>query len=199
MPRALRRGRAYLHGVTSPRRTPDGLSPALEHLVARFSRMVRSVGARHGLSEADLDEVVQDVRIRLWRSGATSEQIAALGASYIYRTAATAALDLLRRRRAHGAVLTDSLDTHAERLVAEPRAPGELAMHDLEQRVAEALSSIPLSRRAVVRMYLSGYEREEIADLLGWSEAKTRNLLYRGLADLRARLGGPSGEDDRNA
>ena len=29
---------------------------------------------------------------------------------------------------------------------------------------------------------------QEIADLLGWSEAKTRNLLYRGLGDLRARL-----------
>jgi RNA polymerase sigma-70 factor (ECF subfamily) len=40
----------------------------------------------------------------------------------------------------------------------------------------------------VVRMYLSGYEREEIGELLGWSEAKTRNLLYRGLVDLRAKL-----------
>ena len=29
---------------------------------------------------------------------------------------------------------------------------------------------------------------EEIAALLGWSEAKTRNLLYRGLADLRSAL-----------
>jgi DNA-directed RNA polymerase specialized sigma24 family protein len=33
-----------------------------------------------------------------------------------------------------------------------------------------------------------GHSREEIADLLGWTEAKTRNLLYRGLADVRARL-----------
>ncbi len=40
-------------------------------------------------------------------------------------------------------------------------------------------------RRSVVRMYLTGYDREEIADLLGWTEPKTRNLLYRGLADLR--------------
>jgi DNA-directed RNA polymerase specialized sigma24 family protein len=37
-------------------------------------------------------------------------------------------------------------------------------------------------------MYLAGFERDEIADLLGWSEAKTRNLLYRGLADLRESL-----------
>jgi RNA polymerase sigma-70 factor (ECF subfamily) len=37
----------------------------------------------------------------------------------------------------------------------------------------------------VVRMHLAGYERHEIADLLGWTEPKTRNLLYRGLSDLR--------------
>jgi len=33
-----------------------------------------------------------------------------------------------------------------------------------------------------------GYRREEIAELLRWSDARTRNLLYRGLADLRAVL-----------
>jgi RNA polymerase sigma-70 factor (ECF subfamily) len=37
-------------------------------------------------------------------------------------------------------------------------------------------------------MYLAGYAREEIGQLLGWSEPKTRNLLYRGMDDLRARL-----------
>jgi len=39
-------------------------------------------------------------------------------------------------------------------------------------------------------MHLAGYEREEIAALLGWTEAKTRNLLYRGLAELREVLTG---------
>jgi RNA polymerase sigma-70 factor (ECF subfamily) len=37
-------------------------------------------------------------------------------------------------------------------------------------------------------MYLAGYDSAEITQLMGWSEAKTRNLLYRGLADLRALL-----------
>ncbi len=37
-------------------------------------------------------------------------------------------------------------------------------------------------------MYLAGYSREEVAKVMGWSEAKTRNLLYRGLADLREQL-----------
>jgi RNA polymerase sigma factor (sigma-70 family) len=172
---------------SSPRNT-DALSAALEGVVARFARMVRSVGARHGLSESDLDEVLQEVRIRLWRSCATSEQVQGLGASYVYRTAATAALDLLRRRRSRGGDLTDSVDEHSERLITGAGAAEALDAHDLERQVLAALDVLPVSRRMVVRMYLSGYEREEIAELLGWSEAKTRNLLYRGLADLRARL-----------
>ena len=54
--------------------------------------------------------------------------------------------------------------------------------------MARAIDEIPASRRPPVRMHLAGYPREEIAKLMGWTEAKTRNLLYRGLADLRERL-----------
>ena len=39
-----------------------------------------------------------------------------------------------------------------------------------------------------MRLGLQGYDRFEIAHLKGWSVARTRNLLYRGLADLRALL-----------
>ena len=157
--------------------------------MSRFTTMVRSIGARHRLSEADLDEVVQDVRIRLWKSCPTSEHIQQLGTSYVYRTATSAALDLLRRRRAHGADRTESVDSVADDL-ADPGVSAGTALDadELQHQVQQAIDAIPDSRRAVVRMHLAGYSREEVAALMGWSEAKTRNLLYRGLADLRARL-----------
>jgi len=50
------------------------------------------------------------------------------------------------------------------------------------------LESIAESRRPVVRTYLAGYGTTEIGELMGWTEAKARNLVYRGLADLRVRL-----------
>ena len=56
------------------------------------------------------------------------------------------------------------------------------------RRVARIQVGISQSRSPAVRMHLAGYPREEIASLMGWTEAKTRNLLYRGLADLRERL-----------
>jgi DNA-directed RNA polymerase specialized sigma24 family protein len=43
------------------------LSFALEAAVTRFGTMVRRVGRRYRLDESGLDEVMQEVRIRLWR------------------------------------------------------------------------------------------------------------------------------------
>ena len=170
--------------MSAPSGISEEISAALEDVVSRFARMVRSVGVPHGLSESDLDEVLQEVRIRLWQACPTSEQIRALGTSYVYRAAISAARDLLRRRRARGAALTDSVDEHTN-IAVVTGASDEADAQDLERQVLGVIDTIPLSRRAVVRMYLSGYERDEIAELMGWSEAKTRNLLYRGLADLR--------------
>jgi RNA polymerase sigma-70 factor (ECF subfamily) len=101
----------------------------------------------------------------------------------------SAALDLLRRRRTRRTDMLAPIDHHEEDpRAAAPSADVAVEASELEEQVARAVETIPASRRPVVRMYLAGYHREEIAGLLGWTEAKTRNLLYRGLADLRERL-----------
>ena len=168
------------------------VSAALEAVIAHCAAMIRRVAWRHRLSDADVDEVMQEVRIRLWRAHeggqGASEQIAAAPASYIYRTATTAALDLLRRRRARRADQTVDIHEHEQFATADSGPEQTVETSELTEQVARAIETIPASRRPVVRMYLVGYPREEIARLLGWSEAKTRNLLYRGLADLRERL-----------
>src|SRR5262249_59459028 len=78
-------------------------SSKLERIVAEFAAMVRRVGRQFRLCEADLDEVMQEVRIRLWRvhSGGSrqGEKIEQVSASYVYRTTMSAAIDILRRRR----------------------------------------------------------------------------------------------------
>ena len=76
----------------------DTVSDAIESTVARFASVVRVVAARYRLASTDRDDLVQEVRVRLWRA-LEVERIAALPASYLYRTATSAALDLIRRRR----------------------------------------------------------------------------------------------------
>ncbi len=167
----------------------DPVSAALESVVSRFAEMVRRVGGRHGLSEHEVDEMFQEVRIRLWRARASSEKIAASPASYLYRTTVSAALDLIRRRRARREQPFEVFHAGNGEVALGSSAPDrDLEAAELAAQVARLVETLPESRRPVVRMYLAGYAREEIAELFGWSEAKTRNLLYRGLADLRARL-----------
>jgi len=176
-------------GMTLPEEAEQRLSLTVEAVLKRFGAMVRQVGRRYRLDEADVDEVMQEVRIRLWRAQRTSEQIGEVSTSYVYRTASSAALDVIRKRRSRRAEHHRSLDDGAA-IIAEP-APdphGALEGSELAQQVARALDTIPASRRPVVKMYLTGHPREEIAELMGWTEGKTRNLLYRGLADLRERL-----------
>ena len=168
----------------------DTLSAELDAVVGRFAAVVRRVGVRHRLADADLEDLLQEVRIRLWRvrSGERSEQIEQLSASYVYRVAASAAIDLLRRRRARGWEQTVALEEAEDKVAHGSDATRSVEQSELAAQLAKAIEAITPSRRPVLRMYLAGYSREEVATVMGWSEAKARNLLYRGLADLRERL-----------
>jgi|SRR5688572_4303144 len=169
---------------------PDAeVSRALHQLISRFDSFVRRTAARHGLLGPDLDEVVQDLRVRIWRSFGTASAIRNASATYLSRAAISASLDIVRKRRS-GKSSGIALDSVSESALAERRAGPEerVAAADLARAVHEALGLLAESRRAVVRMYLAGYDRFEIAELLGWTEGKTRNLLYRGLDDLRGIL-----------
>jgi len=175
----------------------DPLPPALAGALARFERVLRSVSRRFRLRDADLDELTQEVRIRLWKaevreSGSTST------ASYVWKTAEAAAIDLFRRRRTREHHATAATARGADLPVGIAPDPAmRIEEMELVNQVMEAVAGLPEARRVPVRMHLAGYGRHEIAAALGWTEPKTRNLIYRGLADLRelllARGIGPEG------
>jgi RNA polymerase sigma-70 factor (ECF subfamily) len=173
----------------------DAASAALDALIARCAAKVHMVGRTHRLDATEVDEVFQEVRIRVWAAVA-GERIAQLPASYVYRTAKSAALDFIRRRRARRHDTTDSIES-APAAGLSLQHSETLGDRELGDVIASALGDLPLSRRAVVRMYLDGYGPREISALMGWTEAKARNLVYRGLADLRESLSrrgvGPEG------
>jgi DNA-directed RNA polymerase specialized sigma24 family protein len=69
----------------------------------------------------------------------------------------------------------------------------ETARSAEEQRIRwttlqASLSQLPETRRRAVALHLSGLAPLEIADLLQWSEAKTRKQIERGLQILRTKL-----------
>jgi RNA polymerase sigma factor (sigma-70 family) len=161
---------------------------ALEALLHRSAEGVRRLAARYGL-EDQVEEVFQEVRIRLWRSGAGYGNLAEAPASYVYRTALSAAVDLLRRRRARRETPAKLERPSGEAIFGEaPPADVPLQDRELGESIEQEISALAPDRCMVVRLHLAGYSRDEICHLLGWSEPRTRHLIYRGLADLRERL-----------
>jgi len=160
--------------------------------MSRFSTMLRAVGRRRGLRGAELDELQQDVRVRLWRALEDGEKIDRASTSYVYRAAMSAAVDLIRQRRHRQ---EEPIEFNAESesrvpvlTIASGRPDSDFEQRELGENIHRAVSQLAEPRDVIVRLYLSGYDRLEIARLLGWTEPKVRNLLYRGLADLRTAL-----------
>jgi len=140
------------------------------------------------------DEIEQDARIRLWQALKREREITD-PASYLYRIAATAAIDAVRRVRARhetpmGSGPGDAGEDLADVIAASPDATPEAitAGREVTARVAEAMARLPERRRRAVGLHLRGFTSSEIASLMGWTEPKARNLTYRGLSDLRALL-----------
>lgn len=152
----------------------------------------------HGLDEGEIPLVEQDLRIRLWRAmerraitgdPAVGAHTPPLPWSYLERTVLSAVRDARRRACAHhgtlnrGALLLDAVP-----LPDPDDVEGRLHYRELCRVVMTCLLELSPARRAVVRRHLDGTDRRTIARELGWTEGRVRNLLSRGLADLRVQL-----------
>ena len=173
-----------------PSATPtNGGTDRVERYLAEIAPLLRRVVAKVCPSSLGIDaaEIEQEVRIRLWRVLSDERNITP-GASYVYRTAATAAIDAVRRVRARReeSLEAERIDSHPTNLST---ALGGVARRaELKQMLQRGIERLPIDRRRAVRLHLQGLTTEEVARALRWTEPKARNIVYRGLADLRRAL-----------
>lgn len=147
----------------------------------RYGPLMRSAVRRVARSEADLiaDDVQQEVLLALWRSGRGASEITA-PAAYLYQAARREAVRALRRSRP-----APLLDEPA----VSGNGPMEALVHrDLCARLAAALAALRPDRRLAVEGHLAGDDVGELMGRHGWSYQKARNLVARGLGDLRRNL-----------
>ncbi|MCC6319138.1 MAG: sigma-70 family RNA polymerase sigma factor [Gemmatimonadaceae bacterium] len=164
--------------ATAPTDSPArALSERIEALVVRWGGVIQRAARQYGLSAHDLDEVTQDVRVRLWNLIERDGMGADVNATYAWRAASSAAIDLVRRDRLSRSAATVAIDE-----TVLPHAPDD---SDLLERLDIAIASLPRSRRVAVRLHLDGASLAEVAVTLGWTSAQARNQVYRGLADLK--------------
>lgn len=141
-----------------------------------------------GLSCEDIE---QEARVSLWKA-LRSERNIESPASYIYKVAVSATFRAIRRakaRREEPLPEPGDPDVAADRPDSPDSSPLALAeRQELRRQIEAALAQLSEDRRVAVRLHLQGLTTAEIANLRGWSEPRARNLLYRGLKDLRKAL-----------
>lgn len=180
-------GESLADGRTGPS-SAAGADERLEALVRDYGRLIRhvirTVGGRDLAPQAE--DVEQTVLLGLWQQVAREQHIDH-PSSYVYRAAVRETVRALKRERTLVARHTTGPAAVESMPATDDPARGVEAR---EQRVALArsLGELAPDRALAVRAHLSGFSVAEVMALFGWPYQRARNLVARGMADLRAAL-----------
>jgi RNA polymerase sigma factor (sigma-70 family) len=131
-------------------------------------RIVKRVAYQHGISAAEIDDLLQEVRIALWKSEAQLE----IQPAWVFGTASHKAVDLLRRR----------LERIREVIAASPTPLNEAS--ELMCLVRARVARLPENIRVYYRLrFIEGLTEREISGRTGLCRASVRWL---GLQCLKA-------------
>jgi RNA polymerase sigma factor (sigma-70 family) len=159
-----------------------------ERLIVKYARFIEGQIQQFNPQKngIDPDDIFQEVKIKLWNVLSDEKNIYSYS-SYIKKIVNSCVIDQIRKsRREEGIIFNEKRKKISDRRSFYKKHNSTES--DLKNMVGEAVDSLIDSRRRVVRLFLLNMTLEEIAIFLNWSEAKTRNLLYRGLNDLKKRL-----------
>lgn len=154
-------------------------------LMDNFAKLIRILVSQYQLYKygLDPDDVVQDVKIKIWELVRSDKKIVSYS-SYIKKIVSSSVIDQLRKFRRDKGVYNHEIQIRIAE-VGLAYNTNTVHLNSLEDTIGRAVELLIDTRRQVVKLYLLNLSIKEIADYLNWSEDKTRNLLYRGLNDLK--------------
>ena len=134
----------------------------------------------------DPDDIIQDIRIKIWKLVCSDKKISNYS-SYIKKIVYSSVIDQLRKCRRDQGVYNHAIQIQIAEL-EHPYSKDSTHPNYLDFTIGRAVDLLIDTRKQVVKLYLLNLSLKEIAAYLNWSEDKTRNLLYRGLGDLKRAL-----------
>lgn len=163
-------------------------SPDLSDLREQLVRAVRR--ACPSWLAADADDLVQAAMMKLMEIIRRGEGNVELSPFYVRRTAYSAVVDEIRRRRRRGEVPLEPEEGEMERPAPLPDPESRSSGREMGRAIRRCLAELIRPRRLAVSLHLQGHRTKEVGELMGWSAKRAENLIYRGLADLRGCLEG---------
>src|SRR5436309_4078829 len=173
---------------------------AFESLVERHQSLVTGTVARMLGSNSDVEDIAQQVFIRVWKSARRYVPRAKF-TTWLLKITRNLVFNELRRSKRRGHVPLQSEpggeDHPPLKDETNPAPDASLLESELQQTIEEAIMQLPESQR--MALVLRRYEQlsyEQIAEVLDLSVPAVKSVLFRARTELRSRLskylGGPA-------
>lgn len=168
-----------------------GDTSAFEKVIERHQALVAGTAARMLGSNSDVEDIAQQVFIRVWKSARRYVPRAKF-TTWLLKITRNLVFNELRRARRRAQVPLQS-DPAAEEIPLKdetnPAPDASLLENELRQAIEEAIMQLPESQR--MALVLRRYEQlsyEEIAEVLDLSVPAVKSVLFRARTELRSRL-----------
>jgi RNA polymerase sigma-70 factor, ECF subfamily len=168
-----------------------GDTGAFEQLVERHQTLVAGTVARMLGSNADVEDIAQQVFIRVWKSARRYVPRAKF-TTWLLKITRNLVFNELRRSKRHVHVPLQSepgAEESALKDESNPAPDASLLEKELQRAIEEAIKQLPESQR--MALVLRRYEQlsyEQIAEVLDLSVPAVKSVLFRARTELRSRL-----------
>jgi RNA polymerase sigma-70 factor, ECF subfamily len=170
-----------------------GDTTAFEQLIERHQTLVAGTVARMLGSNSDVEDIAQQVFIRVWKSAGRYVARAKF-TTWLLKITRNLVFNEMRRAKRHPH-LPVQIDPEAEEMPLKDEAmatpDATLLQAELQAEIEKAIMLLPDTQR--MALVLRRYEElsyEEIADVLDLSVPAVKSLLFRARTELRERLKG---------
>ena len=164
---------------------------AFEQLIERHQALVAGTVARMLGSNSDVEDIAQQVFIRVWKSARRYVPRAKF-TTWLLKITRNLVFNELRRSKRHAHVPLQS-EPGAEGISLKdemnPAPDASLLETELQRAIDEAIMQLPESQR--MALVLRRYEQlsyEQIAEVLDLSVPAVKSVLFRARTELRTRL-----------
>ena len=168
-----------------------GDTAAFETLIERHQALVAGTVARMLGSNSDVEDISQQVFIRVWKSAGRYVARAKF-TTWLLKITRNLVFNEMRRAKRHPHVPVQ-IDAETEELPIKDEATATpdatLLQAELQRAIESAITELPDAQR--MALVLRRYEElsyEEIADVLELSVPAVKSLLFRARTELRERL-----------
>lgn len=169
-----------------------GDEKAFEEIVRRYQRQVANIIYLTLGNRQEVDDLSQEVFIRVYRSLGRFQFDASLY-SWIYRIAVNLCIDEVRRRKIRKAVslefFTENRLEGEKRSKERPTASDDVLREEKKKVVVDALQKLsPVHRTVIVLREYEDMSYEEIAKTLHISTQAVKSRIFRAREELRKSL-----------